>query len=340
MKPWTWRQAIIKSDLPSTTRHVLLTLACHINDAGEQAFPSIRLLAFETGLSRQAVMTHMQTAAAAGWVRTTKHGYGGQKWARNAYDPCIPDGFVPRSFENEASTIRLSTGGQPDAEKAVNDVDQENEKVVNVVDIPAGKAVNDVTEGGQPDAEKAVNDVDTNRPVEASNEKTILSQSREKRARKKSNDDTDADFERAWSIYPKREGGNPKAAALKAWRARLREGEDAERLIAATGAYASAQRRAGNVGTRFVKLASTFFGPDRHYADFAPRHDDADQSDLLTAGDEAAPWWVRAGFRTQWEAINIGVTEGNAKHWRDGRPLIKIVGANVEPWPEGTYERP
>ncbi|WLE58371.1 hypothetical protein GIY62_14675 [Burkholderia plantarii] len=341
MKPWTWRQAIIKSDLPSTTRHVLLTLACHMNDAGEQMFPSVRLLAFETNLSRQAVMKHMQAAAAAGWVRTSKHGYSGLKWARNEYDPCIPDDFVPRKFDEGAPNERKS-GGQPDAEKAVNHVDQENGAKVNDDDISAGKAVNVVTEGGQSDAEKAVNHVDTNRPVEASIEQTTLVQAREKRARKKPNDDTDADFEHAWAIYPKREGGNPKAAALKAWRARLREGESAERLIAATRAYGDAQRRGGNVGTRFVKLASTFFGPDRHYADFAPRQDEAAQPDLLQADTApiVADWWKAAGFEKKWDALNAGVTEGNARHWRDGRPVIKIPGANVLPWPEGTYERP
>ncbi len=287
-------------------------------------------------------MTHMQIAASEGWVRTTKHGYGGQKWARNAYDPCIPDGFVPRSFEHDTPSDKQGNVGQRSEGKAVNHVDQENEKAVNVVDAPDGKVVNVVKEGGQRSEGKAVNHVDTNRPLEASNEKTTLSAHAEKRARKKANADVDADFELAWSLYPKRDGGNPKAAALKAWRARLREGEDVERLIAATRAYATAQQRAGNVGSRFVKLASTFFGPDRHYADFAPRQDEPAQSELLATVATATDvtWWVRAGFRTQWEALNIGVTEGNAKHWRDGRPLIKIVGANVEPWPEGTYERP
>ncbi|WP_157384051.1 helix-turn-helix domain-containing protein [Burkholderia glumae] len=254
MRPWTWRQAIIKSDLPSTTRHVLLTLACHINDAGEQAFPSIRLLAFETGLSRQAVMTHLQRAAAAGWVRTSKHGYGGQQWARNQYDPCIPDGFVPLSLQADDSP-RM---GQRQS---------------------------------QPDAEKAVNQVDTNRPQELSIEKTTLSahattsESKKTRAPRKAVADGDVNFEEAWSIYPKRDGGNPKAAALKAWRARIAEGEEPERLIAAVRAYAASQRRIGNIGTRWIKQTSAFFGPDRYYADFADRLDDGIGRDADTASN-------------------------------------------------------
>ncbi|MCM2493065.1 helix-turn-helix domain-containing protein [Burkholderia glumae] len=302
MRPWTWRQAIIKSDLPSTTRHVLLTLACHINDAGEQAFPSIRLLAFETGLSRQAVMTHLQRAAAAGWVRTSKHGYGGQQWARNQYDPCIPDGFVPLSLQADDSPRMGQRQSQPDAEKAVNQVDRDfipnvndvdslSEKAVNVVDYKTANAVNEVTEGGQPDAEKAVNQVDTNRPQELSIEKTTLSahattsESKKTRAPRKAVADGDVNFEEAWSIYPKRDGGNPKAAALKAWRARIAEGEEPERLIAAVRAYAASQRRIGNIGTRWIKQTSAFFGPDRYYADFADRLDDGIGRDADTASN-------------------------------------------------------
>lgn len=151
----------------------------------------------------------------------------------------------------------------------------------------------------------------------------------------------DPNFEEAWLAYPKREGGNSKAAALKAWQARIRDGEDPVRLVAATRAYAADLRQADRIGTRFVKLASTFFGPDRHYADFAPRQDDpvlADPASSVSIPSEA-PWWVRAGFAKEWEAVNAGVTEKYAHLWRDGRPLVKVYGANVEPWPEGTYER-
>ncbi|WP_369053084.1 hypothetical protein [Burkholderia gladioli] len=168
-----------------------------------------------------------------------------------------------------------------------------------------------------------------------------LSADAEKRAPKKSRTDTDPDFEEAWKACPKREGPNSKQDALKAWRARIREGEEPARLIAAAKAYAVAMTQEGSVGTRFVKQAARFFGPSRHYADYAPRRDDDGQGDLVPSGapEADAPWWVRAGFAKEWEATNAGVTEKYAHLWRDGRPLVKVYGANVEPWPEGTYER-
>ena len=112
---YTWRAGIIKSNLPSTTRHVLLTLSCHFNDAGEACYPSTRLLAEETGLSERAVITHLANARALGWLRVSKHGFAGQEWARNQYTPSFPEGTEPRSAPSEKGT-------EPNDNKALNDV--------------------------------------------------------------------------------------------------------------------------------------------------------------------------------------------------------------------------
>ncbi len=85
MQFFSWRQAILKSTLPATTRHVLLTLACHMNDAGESCYPSIALLCEETGLSNRTVIDHIEKAAQAGWIVVDQHGFSGQKWKRNEY---------------------------------------------------------------------------------------------------------------------------------------------------------------------------------------------------------------------------------------------------------------
>jgi hypothetical protein len=262
---------------------VLLTLACHINDAGESAYPSIDLLAFETSLSRRAVITHLQNAAAWGWIRTSKHGYGGQRWARNEYDPCIPEDFVPL----EMPKVVAPEGGEPNDKKAVNEGNRLADKAVNDVHCVDGKVVNDVPEGGEPNDKKAVNDVHSNRPKELSKEQTTLSSVSSER-KKKSNDADDPVFEEAWKAYPKREGDNPKATALKAWRARVRGGVDPQRLLAATKAYADAMRRQGNLGTRYVLHASTFYGPGDRYAAYAPRDDGAAQTDLSSPEDRSS----------------------------------------------------
>lgn len=73
------------------------------------------------------------------------------------------------------------------------------------------------------------------------------------------------EFEQAWQEYPKRAGGNSKAAAWKAWKARLKDGATVEVLMAGVRRYAGYVRATGSEGTQFVKQAATFFGPDRHF---------------------------------------------------------------------------
>lgn len=77
----------------------------------------------------------------------------------------------------------------------------------------------------------------------------------------------DEEFSRAWAKYPRRAGGNPRADALKAWRARLAAGVDPSQLEAGVERYAAYVKAAGKEGTEFVKLGSTFFGPSEHWAE-------------------------------------------------------------------------
>ncbi|VWB67757.1 hypothetical protein [Burkholderia lata] len=128
-------------------------------------------------------------------------------------------------------------------------------------------------------------------------------------------DVVDEKFDEAWRQYPKREGSNSKQAAQRAWNARIREGIDPDVLVAAVVAYAAAMKAAGNVGTPYVKQASTFFGRDRHFEEFAkPRPADGDFFD----GGTAVPWWKAAGFTYQWQATNAGCSERSAHLWADG----------------------
>ncbi|CAG9194095.1 conserved hypothetical protein [Paraburkholderia caribensis] len=169
MKPWTWRHAIINSSLPPTTRHVLLTLSCHVNDAGEPAYPSTQLLAQETGLSERAVITHLRDAAALGWLAVSKHGYGGQKWARNQYYPHIPDGFELPDREDrgtEAGSVPSKKGRKTKALKHVQQlVDKSGGEGAERGSVPSQKALNVVPEGTERDDVKALNHVQSNTAV-------------------------------------------------------------------------------------------------------------------------------------------------------------------------------
>lgn len=149
---FSWRQAILDSELPPTTRHVLLTLACHMNDAGQSCYPSIELLCKETGLSNRAVITHLQNAAEAGWISVAKHGFAGQRWANNEYKMAWPGNF--------------GIGVGP--EKVVNHVHDHKEKVVNEIHHLNKKVVNLVPKGSERGDEKVVNDVHTSTSLNSS----------------------------------------------------------------------------------------------------------------------------------------------------------------------------
>lgn len=77
--------------------------------------------------------------------------------------------------------------------------------------------------------------------------------------------DYSPEFETAWDAYPKRAGGNSKAGAFKAWKARLKDRVEPGDMLAGVKRYAAYARATGSVGTQFVKQAATFFGPDRHF---------------------------------------------------------------------------
>ena len=139
---YSWRQAILKSGLPATTRHVLLTLSCHMNDAGESCYPSIDLLCEETGLSNRSVITHLKLAEEGGWIEVDKHGFSGQKWARNEYRIAWP---------------KTPTEPPGEPKKVVNDVHHlETEAVKEVHHL--------LPEGSEPNDKKAVKEVHTNYP--------------------------------------------------------------------------------------------------------------------------------------------------------------------------------
>lgn len=74
-----------------------------------------------------------------------------------------------------------------------------------------------------------------------------------------------AEFEEAWALYPSRPG-NSKAAAFKAWKARLKGGFSALHMIEGTMRYA-AYVKAERTEQNFIKQAATFFGPSEFFLD-------------------------------------------------------------------------
>lgn len=109
-RAWTWRHLILKSNLSSTTRHVLLTLSCYMNEVGGGCYPTQETLAEASGLTVRAVRTHLEVAEKAGWLKRTEHGFRGQRWRNTEYwalwpEPLdVDEGEEPRSAPSEQRT--------------------------------------------------------------------------------------------------------------------------------------------------------------------------------------------------------------------------------------------
>lgn len=72
-------------------------------------------------------------------------------------------------------------------------------------------------------------------------------------------------FEEFWSVFPRRAGGNPKTRAVKAYRARLRDGHTPEVMLEGARRYAEFIRATGKEGTEYVLQAATFVGSDKRF---------------------------------------------------------------------------
>lgn len=73
----------------------------------------------------------------------------------------------------------------------------------------------------------------------------------------------DLDFEEFWQDYPKRPGAN-KTQALNAWKTRLRQGASIIEMQNGALRYARYCEAMQTEG-KYIKQASTFLGPDKHY---------------------------------------------------------------------------
>lgn len=82
---------------------------------------------------------------------------------------------------------------------------------------------------------------------------------------KKPESDYSPEFERIWQGRPRREGTDSKRKASQACNARRKEGYTWEQMSDGLLRYKAFVEAKGKLGTEFVMMASTFFGPDRHF---------------------------------------------------------------------------
>lgn len=233
MKSYTWRHAIINSELEGTTRHVLLTLSCHINDAGESAYPSTKTLARECAVSEPTICKHLRLAKCAGWLIVRKHGFGGQAWARSEYYPRIPDDFEIPDWDIQGTKVALVPSDEKLSTEALKQVKRVGKKGTKRGLVPQEKALNLTHEGTKPDVQKALKQVKSNysenypltTPSSASGEEG-------EKAQCLKTEQPAPGFDRFWSAWPSHSGRKmgTQQAANAVWTALDLE-SDAELIV-------------------------------------------------------------------------------------------------------------
>lgn len=123
---FTWRTAILRSELPPLCKYTLLVLSCHMNEVGGSCFPTITQLSDESGMDRKTVIKSIRQAVERGWLEVRKAGFAGQKWKRNTYRATIPEKVVdvvdhlPKKDEKGGG--RGPEGGGREGQKVVDAV--------------------------------------------------------------------------------------------------------------------------------------------------------------------------------------------------------------------------
>jgi len=86
-----------------------------------------------------------------------------------------------------------------------------------------------------------------------------------KKERKEKKTKIDSNFEFFKSNYPNRSPSDDWFTAQQKWQARLREGEDHQKIIDGCLRYRKYCEAENIIGTKYVYMAKTFLGPSKHY---------------------------------------------------------------------------
>ena len=208
---------------------VLLKLADNASDLGE-CWPSYQHIADQCEISKRSVMNHIEALCECGLIK---------KELRTG----------PKGNSSNVYQLNLRSAGDSPGGSA-------NRSLPGAADSPGGSA------GAAPRISHSFEPVNepVNEPIKHTGASAIASA-----PVRSAKQDYSPEFETAWQAYPKRAGGNSKSGAFKAWKARLKDGVKPEDMLAGVKRYAVYARATGSIGTQFVKQASTFFGPDRHF---------------------------------------------------------------------------
>lgn len=148
-RAWSWRHAVVASDISGDCKHLLLTLSLYMNEVGSSCFPTIETLMANTGRGKTWVHKYLNEAIDKRWIEktsvarksTSKDNRG---WRRNEYVATWPEENLTTEPYNFTSSSD-EKGSSPD-------------------EPPLKKGSSRKVNGSSPKAKKVVREANTNIP--------------------------------------------------------------------------------------------------------------------------------------------------------------------------------
>ncbi|MCO6023015.1 helix-turn-helix domain-containing protein [Enterobacter hormaechei] len=252
-------------DIKGAKLVIMARLADYSNDDGV-CYPSVETICRQLGLGESTVRTAIAELESSGWLRRESRRKGNRNTSNLYHLNAERLEALARIEKDKVAALkqqRRTNGFHPsDSDPSKS---EPSDSVCSNGFHPSDSDKNGIftRQNLTPDPQvNSKHDPQVNSKQESQDIGVFSKAYSEKRSSKENYSN---DFEQAWQAYPKRAGGNSKAAAWKSWKARIKEGVTTEAMLAGVNRYAVYVRATGSAGTQYVKQASTFFGPDRHF---------------------------------------------------------------------------
>ncbi|SAZ76894.1 helix-turn-helix domain-containing protein [Citrobacter amalonaticus] len=244
---------------------IMARLADYSNDDG-MCYPSVETICRQLGLGESTVRTAIAELESAGWLRRESRRKGNRNTSNLYHLDADRLEALARVEKDKVTALkqqRRASGFHPSDSEPSKSEPSDSGRSSGFHPSDSDKNGVFTRQNLTPDPQvNSKHDPQVNSKQESQDIGVCGKASSEHRSSKENYSN---EFEQAWQAYPKRAGGNSKAAAFKAWKARLKDGVKPEDMLAGVKRYAAYVRTTGSVGTQYVKQAATFFGPDRHF---------------------------------------------------------------------------
>ena len=240
-------------------------LADYANDDGV-CYPSVETICRQLGLGESTVRTAIAELESAGWLRRESRRKGNRNTSNLYYLNADRLEALARIEKDKVAALkkqRRTNGFHPSESDPSKS--EPSDSVCSNGFHPSDSDKNGIFTRQNLTPDPQVNSKHDPQVNSKQESQDISARGKAPSENRSSKENYSNEFEQAWQAYPKRAGGNSKAAAWKAWKARIKDGVTTEAMLAGVSRYAGYVRATGSEGTQFVKQAATFFGPDRHF---------------------------------------------------------------------------